>query len=103
LAYSGESAYELLEASYLLTLVGLFVPLILGLYSVPCSGLAAIASMLVGTAVWVIHLFLGWESFLEPLASLNRFPISLAATGCSLLAYFVMEPPWRIQWRGSKA
>jgi Na+/proline symporter len=31
LAYVGESAYELLEEAYLLTMVGLFVPLMVGL------------------------------------------------------------------------
>jgi len=100
LAYVGESAYALLEEAYLLTLVGLFVPLMLGLYSKPVGGRAAIASMLTGTGVWALHFLPGWETFLEPIEGFARLqlPISLAATGLSALAYFAFEPPWRMAW-----
>lgn len=99
LAYRGESAYALLEEAYLLTMVGLFVPLMIGLYSVPQNGRAAVASMLVGTGTWALHLLLGWEWFLQPLCTQLRLPVSLSATGCGLLAYFVLAPPWRIDWQ----
>jgi Na+/proline symporter len=100
LAQAGAGAYELLEEAYLLTMVGLFVPLMMGLYSEPRSPLAAGASMLAGTAVWAMHFIFGWEDFLQPCQALGwiAFPISLGATACSLLAYWVCEPPWRMHW-----
>ncbi len=105
LAYLGESAYELLEEAYLLTLVGMFVPLMIGLYSFPKSGRAAIASMLVGMGLWVVHFAMGWETFLEPLPGFSgwQLPFSLAATASGLLAYFVLEPPWKIAWSKNAA
>ncbi|MCA9262640.1 MAG: sodium:solute symporter family protein [Planctomycetales bacterium] len=89
LAYCGESAYEMLEEAYLLTMVGLFVPLVLGLYWPPRGESPAIASMLVGVGMWVFHLALQWEFFLEPLRCIGdwQLPLSLSATGCGLLAY----------------
>jgi len=51
---------------YLLTMVGLFIPLMLGLDSRPSSGLAANASMLVGTGIWGLHFVLEWDFFLQP-------------------------------------
>lgn len=100
LAYAGTSAYELLEAAYVLTLVGLFIPLTLGLYSNPKSGRSAVAAMIVGTATWGLHYLFGWEHFLAPLATIGdwEIPLSVAATFCSLAAYFFFEPPWSIAW-----
>ncbi len=98
-AVAGEDAYSLLEEAYTLALVGLFVPLMIGLYSKPKSSRPAIASMLVGTGVWLLDLQLDWDYFLQPIAHLaGQLPISLAATACGLLAYFAVEPPWSIQW-----
>ncbi|RCS54921.1 sodium:solute symporter [Bremerella cremea] len=104
LAYLGENAYELLETAYVLTLVGLFVPLTIGLYSQPQSGRPALASMGIGVGVWGLHFVLGCETFLPgvPLIGTWQLPLSLAATGCSLVGYFLLEPPWKIQW-GSPA
>ena len=101
LAYYGESAYALLEEAYLLPMVGMFIPLMIGLYSQPVDGRAAIASMLTGTLIWFIHFLPGWEVFLEPIGVIARWelPLSLCATACALLAYFVVAPPWRIDWR----
>jgi Na+/proline symporter len=73
LAYAGRSAYELLEAAYVLTLVGLFVPLTLGLYSNPRSGRPAVAAMLAGSATWGLHFMFGWEHFLAPLAVIGEW------------------------------
>ncbi len=105
LAYVGENAYQLLEEAYLLTLVGLFVPLMLGLYSVPRSGRAANACMLVGTGIWALHFVMGWDCFLSPLSVFERMqlPLSLSATFSALLVYFLWEPPWRIVWARSVA
>ncbi|MGD9857018.1 MAG: sodium:solute symporter family protein [Planctomycetaceae bacterium] len=100
-AFAGESAYSLLEEAYALTLVGLFVPLMLGLYTDPLNARAGTASMLVGTGIWAVHFLLKWEHFLPPLADILgwRLPVSLTAAVCSLLAYFACEPPWRIRWK----
>ena len=101
LAYVGNDAYTLLEEAYLLTMVGLLVPMMIGLYSVPQDGRAALTSMIVGTAVWGMHFACGWEFFLEPVPKIQslKLPLSLCATGVSLLAYFVVAPPWKILWR----
>jgi SSS family solute:Na+ symporter len=100
LAYVGESAYALLEEAYLLTMVGLFVPLMIGLYSLPHGGRAAIASMLVGTGLWGLHFAMDWEVFLQPIHPFQRLqlPLSLMATLCATIAYFWFEPPWKIRW-----
>jgi Na+/proline symporter len=99
LAYLGNSAYELLEEAYLLTLVGLFVPLIIGLYSTPRGGGGAIASMTVGTGVWAVHFVAGWETFFPTLSPVSKFelPLSLGATFCALIAYWIIEPPWPLR------
>ncbi|WP_146521049.1 sodium:solute symporter family protein [Stieleria varia] len=102
LAYVGESAYELLEEAYLLTLVGLFVPMMIGLYSIPKNSAAAIASMLVGTGLWAIHFVMGWESFLQPWTTMT-VPLSIAATLGALLAYAAFDPPWRTVWARTNA
>jgi Na+/proline symporter len=105
LAYSGEDAYSLLEAAYELTLVGLFVPLMIGLYSKPSGPTVGIASMCAGTGIWALHFALGWEVFLEGIDRLAKLeiPVSLAAVAISLLAYFVCELRWKISWQKPKA
>ena len=54
----------------------------------------------VGVGVWGIHFMLDCETFLPtvPLIGSWQIPLSLAATGCSLVGYFLLEPPWRINW-----
>lgn len=91
LAYVGESAYALLEEAYLLTLVGLFVPMIVGLYTRPSSEGPAMAAMLAGTGIWAIHFICGWETFLAPLPGFQNgtWPISLCSTAAALLAYWM--------------
>lgn len=90
LAYAGESAYALLESAYELGLAGLLVPLAVGLYSRRGGERAALASMLFGTAVWTLHLLLGWETLAPPwLGQVGlHIPIGLASAGLGLLAYF---------------
>lgn len=103
LAYLGEDAYALLEASYSCTLVGLFVPMMIGLYSQPSQGRAANTSMLGGIAIWFLHYAQGWEHFLQPWIPETwlPLPVSIAATLCGLVIYFVQDPPWKIHWSRS--
>lgn len=90
LAYSGESAYALLEEAYALTLVGLFVPLVFGLYEEVPRPAAAIGSMSVGTLVWSIAFAM--DSFdglpeWEAIPWIGIVPASLVATLAGVLAY----------------
>jgi SSS family solute:Na+ symporter len=91
MAYMGETAYSLLEDAYELPLVGLFVPLTLGLYGRPSRESAALAAMIVGGSLWFLHYFAGWEQFLGPLAAgLDwQLPVSIGGTVASLFAYLV--------------
>ena len=90
-AFQGESAYTLLEDAYELPLVGLFVPLALGLKAKSPRERAAIASMLVGSGLWLVHYAAGWEYFVEPLAAEWEayLPVSLSITLVSLLVYLI--------------
>ncbi|MCA9257655.1 MAG: sodium:solute symporter family protein [Planctomycetales bacterium] len=92
-ALQGESAYGLLEQAYSLTLVGLFVPLMMGIYRGRPHGIAANASMLAGGLAWALHLTLGWDDFVPPLGTLCGLecPMSLGCTLVSLIAYLVAE------------
>ena len=87
----GESAYALLEESYALTLTGLVVPLLIGLYSRRCSERAAIAAITTGGLLWAIHFALDWEVFLQgaPVFYELGLPASLTATMVALLAYVI--------------
>ncbi len=82
LAIIGKNAYALLEASYEMTLVGLVVPMLGGLYLTRHSSAAALASMFVGVTIWGWHLLAGWEVFFQPCSWLAKLsiPPSLAAT-----------------------
>lgn len=55
LAYSGQRAYEHLEAAYEIPLVGLFVPLTLGLYLKPRGQAPAVVAMVIGGGGWLFH------------------------------------------------
>lgn len=93
LAYKGESAWSMLEGAYSLTLVGLFVPMILGLFTKPVSGWPALASMMAGAGIWLIHFTLNWEYFLEPVPWIGHasLPDALCCTVLSLLAYIAVD------------
>jgi Na+/proline symporter len=86
-AWLGESAYSLLETAYAIGMVGLFVPLTLGLFTGRGRAVAALASMGVGTLVWAAHLLLGWEGFGGPLLGDVYLPQELVATALSWVAF----------------
>jgi Na+/proline symporter len=48
---------------------------------------AAFASMITGTAIWLFHLALGWESFGGRLLGEVSLPQELVATFCGWIAY----------------
>jgi len=89
-AFMGESAYSLLEDAYELPLVSLFVPLTLGLFRRRGRERAALASMIAGAALWLVHYALGWEAFLAPWLG-EHVPVSLAGVATSLLAWRLAE------------
>ncbi|MGC1272952.1 MAG: hypothetical protein WBC44_04540, partial [Planctomycetaceae bacterium] len=105
-AYLGDSAIELLQAAYEMTLVTLLVPLVLGLYTRPVSGLPALAAMTVGLALWIEHFvaglvqpYRGWNVwFLAGVAPIGdwNLPAALTMTGCSLAAYLLVDGAMRI-------
>ena len=86
-AYIGQSAYELLETAYAVGMVGLFVPLAVGLGSARGNEGAALAAMLAGIGLWAFHLTLGWDTFGGPLLGALWLPQELAATAGAWLAY----------------
>jgi Na+/proline symporter len=88
-AYAGEDAWSLLEPAYELGLVSLLVPLALGLWFRRGQERAALAAMIVGTALWTLHLALGWEWFAEPLLAGRGtlLPMGLSCAALGLVAY----------------
>jgi SSS family transporter len=54
IAMKGTSIYELVSAAYQVTLVGAFVPLVLGMYWKRATTQGAILSVAAGVAVWVL-------------------------------------------------
>lgn len=103
------TAVALLEAAYEMTLVGLLVPLLLGLWTRPVSGLPALAAMVTGMGLWAVHFAgslrnpdAGWgEHFLagvRPFAGWH-LPSSLTMTACALAAYLVVDGVMRFVGR----
>jgi solute:Na+ symporter, SSS family len=86
-AYLGSDAYDLLETAYAVGLVGLFVPLALGLYGRRGGEAAALAAMVAGTGAWATHLALGWESFGGGAFAPFDLPQEIGATAIAWLAY----------------
>jgi Na+/proline symporter len=87
IAYVGQDAYALLETAYAIGMVGLFVPLAIGLYGPRGGERAALAAMGVGTSVWGVHIMLGWETFGGPLLSSVELPQEIVATALGWLVY----------------
>lgn len=75
LAWLGEDAYALLEASYEVTMVSLLVPLVAAVGGWPGSERACLAGMLSGTTVWAVHLAMGWDGLFD-----GDVPVGLACT-----------------------
>ena len=90
-AFAGESAYSLLEDAYELPLVGMFVPLAMGLYFTPRSPRPGIFSMATGLILWLIHYFADWETFFEPMTTSLPLqpPASLTITLFVFVVYVV--------------
>jgi Na+/proline symporter len=82
-AYIGQDAYEMLESAYELGLVSLLVPLLAGVRTRQGGQPAALTAMATGTAVWLVHLMLGWDSFLAPFIA---FPLPVGLTAAALAA-----------------
>lgn len=55
IAMKGTSIYELVSSAYQVTLVGAFVPLLMGLYWKRATTQGAIASVTLGVAVWLVY------------------------------------------------
>lgn len=91
-AWLGEDAYSLLEASYELGLVSLLVPLLGGLWWTRPGEGAALAAMGVGTALWVGHLLADTETFLG-----SPLPVGLASTALAALLFVACGA-----WRGAR-
>ncbi len=86
-AYSGDSAYAMLEEAYAMTLVGLFVPMMAGLFWPSARPVSAVAAMLFGIGLWAFHWSMGWDVLLPHVPQLARWqiPIALAGLGASAL------------------
>lgn len=89
IAMKGTPIYDLVSSAYQVTLVGAFVPLVMGLYWKPSTTQGAICSVVAGIAVWVL--------FFPQVSPLGEaFPGQLAG----LLAAFVgmvagsLAPQW---------
>src|SRR4029079_1610440 len=54
IAMKGTSIYDLVSSAYQVTLVGAFVPLVMGLYWKRATTQGAIASLAAGVSVWVL-------------------------------------------------
>ncbi len=89
MTFSGESAYELLEGAYELTMVGLFVPLAFGIYLQPRGEWPAFGAMFSGTALWLVHYLMGWEL----LFGFIPLHMAIAATLLAAGVYFLL---WRM-------
>ncbi|MCC6507835.1 MAG: sodium:solute symporter family protein [Pirellulaceae bacterium] len=90
LALSGRGAFELVQSAYAMSLVGMFVPFVVGIYIYPLPGAAANASVVVGILCWLVHVICGWSSFAEPwLAQRLAIPHELVDTGFSAIAFLM--------------
>lgn len=92
LAISGKGAYSLLEGAYSLTMVGLFVPLTMGLFSKIKGEAAALAAMATGVSIYFCHEMMTWHFFLEPVEAVGALKLSpsLTATACAFLMFIIV-------------
>ena len=61
----GHTAYELLQASYAMSLVSLTVPFCAGWFDQRPSRVGAMLSMVLGVVFWALHFSFGWDWFLQ--------------------------------------
>ena len=72
-------------------MVGLFIPLALGLTSKRRDEIAALSAMAGGIVILLLHEIFGWQFFLEPLDPIKALKLSpaLSATASALLLYLI--------------
>jgi len=109
LALSGSDSYTLVESSYSLSLVGMFAGFAFGLYQQSVPRVSALVSMVVGVGLWLLHVSLGWEYFLQPMVDRNSsieflkilavIPHELGDTLFSVVAFLIL---WVIFGRGNR-
>lgn len=93
-AYSGESAYGMLEDAYSLGLVSLLVPLLVGIKTRGVGETGALVAMAVGTTVWGVHWALGWDVFAAPLPGLGALGLPVGLSCASLSAFSIGVAGW---------
>jgi Na+/proline symporter len=82
IAMKGTSIYELVSSAYQVTLVGAFVPLVMGLYWKRATTQGAIVSIAAGIATWIV--------FFPQISSLGEtFPGQLAGLLAAFIGMFV--------------
>jgi len=89
IAMQGTSIYELVSSAYQVTLVGAFVPLVMGLYWQRATTQGAIFSLVAGIGVWI--------AFLPQVSSLGEgFPGQLAGLLVAIVAMVLgsLAPQW---------
>lgn len=92
-AYVGEGAYALLEQAYEMQLVGLFIPLTVGLFMPRVSEKSIIMNMAFTIGVWLLHKACGWEYFMEPFLATFHLPVSTTLVLISLTLCFQWGHP----------
>lgn len=80
LALTGKEAYHLLEDSYAIVFVGLFVPFFLAIFGKTHDETAALTAMATGTAIWL-------PSFIFD----TSLPLELIAVAGAFAAYFIVS------------
>jgi len=94
IAMKGTPIYDLVSAAYQVTLVGAFVPLVLGLYWKRATTQGAIFSLAAGIAVWLV--------FFPQVSSFGElFPGQLAGLIAALVAMVLgsLAPQWLLNRR----
>ncbi|MDO9285106.1 MAG: sodium:solute symporter family protein [Aquabacterium sp.] len=89
IAMKGTSIYDLVSSAYQVTLVGAFVPLVMGLYWKRATTQGAIVSVVAGIATWVL--------FFPQISTLGEdFPGQLAGLGAAFVGLIAgsLAPQW---------
>lgn len=96
-AFVGENAYRLLEEAYEMQLVGLFAPLVVGIYASKWRGESMYFAMVCTVIFWCGHWILGWGYVVEPILFGQwglPIPVSIAATTFCFMVYFAHVKFW---------